>query len=67
MPSQATITGKIGPAEAVTALVIPNVKNANFNFENGTVEINGQTFDIYAQTTITLTVSGHNYTLSISA
>lgn len=67
MPATVTVTGKIGPAEPVTAMVLSNVKgNINFNVDNNVLTVNGQQYDINAATTITVTKSGSVYTFSIS-
>lgn len=75
MASTATITGKVGPAVALTAKVFNNVTFFSIDSLNELLDImynNGDgaqrlQIDIGADTTITCTVSGNNYTLTISA
>lgn len=75
MPSTVTVTGKVGPASTVTALVLTNVSKFSIDTTNEllTVELGEgsqppkvREFDISAATTITCTVSGNSYTLTIS-
>ena len=74
MPSVATITGKVGPGATITAQVFNNVTFFSIDCPNEVLEIvytdaNGprrSQIDIGADTTITCTVSGNNYTLTIS-
>lgn len=74
MPSTATITGKVGPGSTITAQVYNNVTFFSIDTNNEILEIaytdaNGPRrvqIDIAADTTITCTVSGSTYTLSIS-
>lgn len=74
MPSTATITGKVGPAAALTAIVFSNVTFFSIDTVNEVLDImynNGDgarrtQIDIGADTTILCTVSGANYTLTIS-
>jgi len=67
-----TVTGKVGPGLTLTAGVFTNVSDLHFNFANELVQIT-QTepnkitdVDVTAATTITMTVSGATYTVSIS-
>lgn len=64
--SQITITAKIGPGETVTSLVTPNALGISFDFTKKLCTIAGQTYDISAATTFTMTYSSPNYTVSIS-
>lgn len=74
MASVATITGKVGPASTITAQVFNNVTFFSIDTVNEVLELvytdaNGprrSQIDIGADTTITCTVSGNNYTLTIS-
>jgi hypothetical protein len=74
MPSTATITGKVGPGSTITAQVFNNVTFFSVKTTEEVLEIdytdaNGprkSQVDISAATTITCTVSGANYTLTIS-
>lgn len=74
MPSTATITGKVGPERTITAQVFNNVtffsvKTLEEVLELDFTDANGPRklqIDISAATTITCTVSGANYTLTIS-
>lgn len=66
-----TITAKTGPGLTVTTLVINNVSDINFDLikrELDVIDTNGiiKEFDIDAITTITMTVSSKNYTVTIS-
>jgi hypothetical protein len=66
MANRAVITAKIGPAEAVTALVINNLNSAIFDFVALTVSLNGNIYDIAACTTFTLVLTAGVYVLTIS-
>lgn len=74
MPSTATITGKVGIGATITAAVFNNVTFFSIDTNNEVLVIeynNGDgtkriQIDIAAQTTITCTVSGNSYTLTIS-
>jgi len=66
----ATVTSVIGPAVTATAVVLTGVTEVRYNFANETVQFfcdDGQPiFDITADTTFTITVSGVVYTLAVS-
>lgn len=73
MPATVTVTGVAGPGITVTAAVFTNV--ATFGINSLNAEILEMTFSdgrgptyisIAAATTITVTVSGANYTVTIS-
>ena len=73
MPATVTVTGVVGPALALTASVFSNVATFTVNCYNA--EVLTLTFSdgrgpvdiaIDSATTITCTVSGQNYTLTIS-
>jgi len=70
MPSTATVTAKIGPGVTATAIVISGVTSFGIDTTNEilTIVANGvtQQYDITAATTITCTVSGNSYTLTVS-
>lgn len=71
MASSVTITATTGPGETVTALVISNVADVNFDLarhELDVVDVNGiiKEFDLGAVGTVTFSISGHNYTITIS-
>jgi len=74
MPSTATVTGKVGPDRTMTAQVFNNVTFFSISTDKELLEIdytdaNGprkSQVDIAAATTILCTVSGANYTLTIS-
>lgn len=70
MPSQATVTAKIGPGLTATAVVLPDVSSIAFvnNMTVLRIMTSGKLvdFDIYASTTVTYTISSHNVTLSVS-
>lgn len=69
--SSATITGKTGPAETITALVLANVTRVDFQLDRKVVTIyygNNQVFETdYAVTvTVTDTISGTTSTFTLS-
>lgn len=72
MPSTATVTSKIGPGVTVTAQVLQNVVRVNYDLVGDTVEITQSDpvkvtqYDLAATTTVTMTVSGGNWTVTIS-
>lgn len=71
MPSTVTVTGKTGAGVTATAIVINNVRSFEIATDDEMLSItdaNGKVtqVDIGAATTITCTVSGSNYTLTIS-
>lgn len=73
MPATVTVTGVIGPAKTLTATVFTGVATFAFNtvggeiltltFSNGRPPVD---ISIAAATTITVTVSGSDYTVSVS-
>lgn len=74
MPSQATVTSVIGPGQAITALVFPNVKSFKavpgkiLTIEYVDTTIGPRTVEISLApvTTFTVSISGSTYTLTIS-
>lgn len=66
----ATVTSVIGPATTATAIVLTGVTEVRYNFVNETAQFfcnQGQPiFDITADGTFTITVSGVTYTLAVS-
>jgi hypothetical protein len=72
MPSPVTVTGKVGPGLTATTQLLPDVANLNINFNNKVLSLIGQNpqiykeYDINAASTMTVTISGGNYTVTIS-
>lgn len=74
MPSTATITGKTGIAQAVTALAISPVRGFTFNLVGpnaGTLKVVNTSgvvtdFDIAATATVTATISSGVMALTVS-
>jgi hypothetical protein len=70
MPSQATITGKTGPAATVTSLILTNLTKFNMDLGNKvlfTVSDQGQReFDLGATTTLTCTIAAGVATIVVS-
>ena len=72
MPTTATVTGKTGPAQTITAQVITNVVRLEVlpypksvcSIQDSSGKI--QEFDIQATTTFTVTPSSGNLTITIS-
>lgn len=76
MSGTVTITGDIGPGQALSALVLNNVSQVKIDMENSVVEVTYKTssgeprvqsFDVQDQNTITATKSGKTWTLTIAA
>ena len=55
--SSATVTGKAGPGDTVTALKLTAQRNVNFNIQNGVISVDGVDIDISACTTVTCVVT----------
>lgn len=75
MPVNATITAKTGPDKTVTATAFPGCTGALFLPDRKILQLftGGDTnsppakeFDMSAVTTVTLTISGTTYTLTVS-
>lgn len=70
MASTATVTGKVGPGTTMTAQVFSQVTSFSVETDKEILTLvnDGRTLqiDIAAATTITCTVSGNTYTLTIS-
>lgn len=70
MPSTVTVTGVVGPAQAVTAAAFSNVTFFSIDTEKELLHFvsDGRKveIEIAAVTTITLTVSGNAYALTLS-
>lgn len=73
MPNVVTVTGILGPARQVTALVIPNALEVTFNMipkllrvRTDDVSGNIKDFDLSAATTVTCVIAAGNYTFTIS-
>lgn len=76
MSGTVTITGDIGPGQAVSGLVLNNVSRVNIDMENTVVEVFYQTtggqpmiqqFDVQDQNTVTVTKSGRTWAITIAA
>jgi len=73
MPHQVTVTGKTGPDRTVTAAVIPNVTQIDFQLNDKRLFIhteqgvgdNVKEFDL-TFTTVTFSITGGNYTVTVS-
>lgn len=70
MPSQITVTGKTGPGNQVTSLVLTGLQSVKYDFGKQVVTVehaNGtREFDLGGVTTATIGISGSNYTLVMS-
>ena len=74
MPSTATVTCKIGPGNTLTTKLFSNVTSYHLDAPNEVLTLAyndsmGQhivDLDVSAGTTWTLTVSGNNYTLTVT-
>jgi hypothetical protein len=72
MPSTATVTSKIGPAITVTAAVLQNVVNVEYDIAARVIRVKQSDpnkiteYDYAATTTVTMTVSAGNWTITIS-
>lgn len=70
MAAKVTVTGTIGPGNSVTSLVFNGVSEFTFDTVNNRliININGEfTYvGISAATTVTCTISGGAYTLTVS-
>ena len=71
MPSQATVTGKAGPAKTVTALIHPNVTVFNLSLGGKSMlyiesDLGKREYDINATTTLTCTIAAGVATLVVS-
>jgi len=72
MPSQVTVTAKTGPAVQNTAIVLTDASRVEFDLMDRTLFVsqNGQVgikeYDLVGVTTISCTVSGANYTWTVS-
>ena len=71
MPSQATITGKTGPAQTVTSLVLSNLTEFNLQLAGKSVlytnsDQGKKEFDINATTTLTCTIAAGVATIVVS-
>jgi len=70
MASTVTITAKIGPAIQATSLVLTGVTSVNYDLEKRVLEINQggkiTIYDLVGVTTVTFSISGANYTITVS-
>ncbi len=66
----ATVTSVIGPARTVTTLALTGITKTVYDWTNETVQFycdqGAPIFDITADSTFTITVSGVTYTLAVS-
>lgn len=75
MADTVTVTGKSGPDQTVTAVVITDVTKIEIDTVNSVLSITGvigsmqpsvHEFDIRSQNTVTVTKSGLNWTVVVS-
>lgn len=71
MPSQATITGKTGPAYTVTSLVLTNLREFNLQLAGKSIlytdsDLGKKEFDVNATTTLTCTIASGVATIVVS-
>jgi hypothetical protein len=70
MAHQITFTGNLGPGEAVTSLVFTNVTSYNVDPTRKVLSINRSgkidDVDLTGVTTFTTSISGGNYTITVS-
>lgn len=69
MASNATITAKTGAGQQATSLVLTDIQEISFNCDGNVLDCvlrNGQHKFFAGFTTITLTLSGSSYTLTVS-
>ena len=68
--SSATVTSKAGPGLTVTAIVLNNVNEVDFQQARNVIQISGDgyraDFDAYSTATITYTVASRVYTLTVA-
>lgn len=70
MSNTATVTATYGPGLTATALVLSNVSAINFDFRAFTVQVfqddKFETYSLTGVTTVTFSISGTTYTITIS-
>jgi len=69
MASTATVTAKIGPGLTATAVVLSDIRNFTFDCDGNSLSItlrNGEVKTFAGYTTMLVTKSGSNYTLTVS-
>lgn len=69
MASNATVTAKTGPAVQATAVVLTDIRSFTFDCDGNNLAVylrNGQVKYFAGYSTVTVTVSGGNYTLTVS-
>ena len=69
MASSATVTAKIGPAVQATAVVLSDIRGFTFNCDGNNLGVqkrDGSWVYFGSYSTITVTVSSGNYTLTVS-
>ena len=70
--NQVTVTAKVGPGLTTTSQLITEVRDIKFDMVRGMLYVNKvdghntPEFDIRAITAVTFTISGINYTISVS-
>ena len=71
MPSTATVTGKTGPNMQITSLALPDVSEIVIDLNHKVIRfddsVKGTTeYDLVAATTLTVTLSSGNATVTLS-
>ena len=74
MPHQATVTAKTGPDRQVTGLVLLNVIGVDFQLNDKRLFVQVETgvgdnikeFDLSAVTTVTVTITNGNYSVTVA-
>lgn len=72
MPSSVTVTAKSGPAIQATAIVLTNATEVKFDLERGMLFVsqsskpNINEFALSSVTAVTFSISGANYTITVS-
>jgi len=74
MPHQATVTAQTGPGRQLTAVTIPNVIGIDFQLNDRRLFIateqgvgdNIKEFDLSTITTVTFSIAGGNYSVTVS-
>lgn len=71
MAHKCTVTAKIGPGAQATALVLDNITSINLDLLDKVMSVyRGNTFagdaDLVGVTTVTVSISGGNYTITVS-
>jgi hypothetical protein len=71
MPSTVTVTAKVGPALQATAVPISSVNVMSLDLNKRVIQLDNGTplikeFDLVGVTTMTVAISGANYTVALS-